>query len=457
MLSRTLISRLRQITGPEGIIDGSEDLLIHSGDAVEAGAHTDVLVSPGTEEETAAVLALAAGEGIPVVPRGSGTGPSLASVAREGEIVLSSARMNQVHSVSAEDLIAVVGPGVKLEDLHRHALAAGLLYPVHAAIDRPATLGGTIGESTNGLRAVKYGGTRNYVMGMRIALPGGEVVQTGARTLKCVTGYDLARLFTGSLGTLGVCTRIFLKLLPIQETNVVTVAIFDRAREAAEASQRILEDGIRPSILELMDRTTLCAVAKTGNAPFPDDAGALLLIETDGLRVAADGQAERAGAICHASGAHQVRQAGTAHAVEAFMNARRRAFAALAGTAPAIVLEDVRVPRSKVADLVGSLRALLEIEGVAMAVFGHVGEGRLHPAIPVDPGDSEDVERARRIVEKISGEVRSLGGQLGPERGVGLGPRVFLERRIAPEKMEMARRLKETFDPVGIMNPRAVL
>jgi glycolate oxidase len=457
MLSPTLISQLRSIVGPDGVIDGAEDLLVHAGDAAEADAHTDVLVHPGTGEETAEILALAAKEGVPVVPRGSGTGPSRGSMAREGEIVLSTARMNRIRSVSAEDLIAVVEPGVRTEDFHRHVEEMGLFYPPGIAMDRPATLGGNVGESTRGLRAIKYGGTRNFLMGMKVALPTGEILQTGARTLKCVTGYDLPRLFTGSMGTLGVATELYLKLLPLPESRITTVAVFNRARDAAEAAARMLEAGVTPSILELMDRTALRAVDKKTGAPFPRDAGALLLIETDGVFGTAESQAARATSVCHDSGAGEVRRASTAHAVEEIWGARKAAFSALAEISPATVLEDVRVPRSKVGDLVGSLRALVEIEGVALAVFGHVGEGRFYTVIPVNPAIEEEIERTERIVARLSEEVCSLGGQLGPERSVGVGDRTFLDRNTPPEKLELVTRLKKAFDPKAIMNPKVRL
>jgi glycolate oxidase len=457
VLSADVIQKLKNIVGDDGIFDRTEDLLAPAAEVEDAGPQVDVRVSPKTADEVARVLAVASEHGVPVVPRGSGTGPSGSSAAREGDIVLSTARMNRILSISAEDLIAVVQPGVEMEEFRRTVEEAGLFYPPDASSERPSTIGGSVGESTSGLRALKYGGTRKYVMGMKIALPTGERIQTGARTLKCVTGYDLARLFIGSLGTLGVCTEVYLKLLPLPETRVVTVAIFDRARDAAEASMRILDRGIVPSALEMMDRTTLQALLRTGDQPFPEDAGTLLLIETDGLPGAAGRQAVEAGEICHSSGARDVRKAQTSHAAEAFWNARRSALAALCRARPATVMEEVRVPRSRVADLVGSLMALVEIEAAGMALLGHVGEGRLHPTIPVHLSDPSDVSRVRRIVGKISQEVLSLGGRFGPERGVGLGDVSFLDERPSAEGMDLVKRLKDAFDPKGIMNPGARL
>ncbi len=446
MLSPVLISKLKQIVGDDHVLDGTEDLL--------ALADADVVVEPDTGDQTAAILKLASDEEISVVPRGAGTGPRGGSAAGEGEIVLSTARMNRVVSVSDEDLIAVVEPGVRLDAFRRTVEERGLFYPPDAAMERPATLGGTIGESTSGLRALKYGGTRNYVMGMKIALTSGEILRTGAKTLKCVTGYDLARLFTGSLGTLGVATEIYLKLLPLPEARVAAVAVFNRARDAAEASFKILEAGIGPSILELMDRMTLRAVAAQGGSPFPRDAGAVLLIETDGMAAAAGKRAVRAGEICHECGALEVRSAETPNAARSLWAARRSAYPALAKIQPGTVLEDLRVPRSGVADLVGALMALIEIEGISMAVFGHAGEGRLHPTIQANLGDAGEVGRIERTTEKIAEELHSLGGRFGPERGVGLNGISFVKGRVSGESLDLARRVKEALDPRGVMNPQ---
>ncbi len=450
MLSPELISRLTDIVGGDHVLDGTEDLLARA----DRAAEVDVVVEPENERQTAEVLQLASKEGVPVVPRGSGTGPSGGSTAREGQVVLSTARMNRILSISSDDLIAVVEPGVKLDDLHRAVEERGLFYPPDAAVDRAATLGGTIGESTSGLRALKYGGTRNYVMGMKIALPSGEILRTGATTLKCVTGYDLARLFTGSRGTLGVCVEIYLKLLPLPEARATTVAVFNRARDAAEASFNILEKGIGVSVLELMDRTTLRALAAQGRSPFPNDAGAVLLMETDGTAASAGTRAVEAAKVCRACGAVDMRKAETPRAADVLWKARRSAYPVLSKMKPATVLEEVRVPRSGVADLVGALMALVEIEGVSMAVFGHVGEGRIHPAISADMGDEQEIDRIERTLGKIAWELHSLGGRFGPERGMGLGGTSFARRNISSESPDLARRVKEAFDPKGIMNPQ---
>lgn len=447
---------MRDIVGTDGVLDRPGDLAPYAQDGSGGTGTPEAAVLPRKPEEVAAVLRLASGEGVPVTPRGAGTGLRGLSVPREGGIVLSTARMDRVVSVSEEDLIAVAEPGVVTDKFQAQLEERGLFYPPDRA-SPGSTLGGDVGESASGLRALKYGSTRNYVMGMVIALPTGEIVRTGARTLKCVTGYDLARLVVGSGGTLGVCTELYLKILPSPEVRVTIVAAFDTAARAAQAASRILEEGGIPSALELLDRRTVRALEGGGFRAFPGGSSAFLLAETDGLPAQAERQAARVEEGCRSSGATDFRRLESLEETGRVWKARKWVVAALSRLGPSTVLEDLRTPRSRVSELVGFLERLAEEEDVPVAVFGHVGEGRLHPAIAADLTDPAEAARIERTVERISDRVLSLGGTLGPERGVGLGGVSFLKRRGDPKAVDLSKRLKEVFDPAGIMNPGKVL
>lgn len=454
MPSSSQLERLRSIVGASHVLTDLEDRLSYSYDGTAMMKSTPgAVVIPASGEEVAQVIALANEEGMPVVTRGSGTGLSGGSVPLDNAIVMSTLRMNRILEIDEENLTATVEPGVITANLHQAVEALGLFYPPDPGSMRVCTLGGNVAENAGGLRGLKYGVTRDYVMGLEVVLPNGETMWTGGKCPKDVAGYDLRQILVGSEGTLGVFTKILVKLVPKPAAKKTLLAVFPSMESAAATVAAVIAAKIIPATMEFLDQTTIACVEGYVKIGLPTDAGAILLMESDGHPAVAQEQGETMHKLALANGATQVQVARDEAEALRLSSARRMAFPALARMRPTTVLEDVSVPRSRLVEMVSRVRQIAERENLLIGTFGHAGDGNLHPTILMDERDSAEVERMHRGFEAIVEAALELGGTLTGEHGVGLLKRDFMERYFSQAAVDMMRNFRRSMDPNGILNP----
>ena len=454
MLPERTIVGLQEVTARDRVLTAREDLLTYAGDATPLREHPPAaVVVPRDVEEVAAILRLANEEGFALVPRGAGTGLSGGAVPTPGAVVLLFPSWNRIVEIDEANHAAWCEAGVVTGDLQRTVEEKGLFYPPDPASHRVCTIGGNVAENAGGLRGLKYGVTKDYVLGMETVLPTGEVVQLGGKTVKDVAGYNLKDLMVGSEGTLGVFTRILLRLVPAPQATRTTLASFDTASAAGEAVAGIVDARIVPSTLEFLDRVTVRAIDAYADLGLPTDCGALLLIEVDGRRSVVDEDAHALSRICRAHGARSVRHASTPEQADELRAARRVAFSALARIRPTTILEDATVPRSAVPDMLARIHEIADRHEVTIGVFGHAGDGNLHPTCLIDARDPDETTRAEAAFEEIFAAAIALGGTITGEHGVGLAKRRFLARQVGDPAVRFMRQIKAVLDPNQVLNP----
>jgi glycolate oxidase len=446
--------RLEEVVGAEHVRTDAGALLTYGTDAtpLERG-HPDAVVFPASTDEVAGVLRLADELRVPVIARGSGTNLSAGTVPHQGGIVLVLTRMNRILEISAADLVAVCEPGVRTIELAQAAAAEGLLFPPDPGSHTTATLGGNVAECSGGLRALKYGVTRDYVLGVEAVLAGGEVIRSGGRLVKDVAGYDLRRLLCGSEGTLAVMTELTLRLLPAPEASGTGMAYFGDLGDAARAVSRVLGSGVLPVTLEFLDQVCIDAVEGYSKIGLDRSAGALLIFGQDGDPGSIERDMARMAEACEAEGATQVRIAGSDAEAADVLAARRAVLPALSRLEPLTILEDATVPRSRIAEMVARIQEIAQREGLTIGTFGHAGDGNLHPTVVLDAGDTAAVERAHAAFDEIFAIAIDMGGSITGEHGVGLVKLRHLERQLGAGQLALLRRIKHAFDPNGILNP----
>ncbi|MDT0382379.1 FAD-linked oxidase C-terminal domain-containing protein [Streptomyces sp. DSM 42041] len=416
-------------------------------------APPDVVVFPGSTEEVAAVLRLATERGVPVIPRGAGSNLCAGTVALHGGVMLVLTRLNRVLEISPGELLARVQTGVTTAQLADAAGDAGLLYAPDPGSRTVSTVGGNVATCAGGLRGLKYGVTRNYVLGLEAVLPTGEIVRTGGRLWKDVAGYDLTRLLTGSEGTLAVITEVTVALLPKPADTGTGVAYFDSLADASRAVAAVIAAGVVPATLEFLDRKCIEAVEAFAGLGLRTDAGALLLFGDDGDPSVVAGNLARIQQVCTAAGALEVTLAENVARADALLAARRCGLPALSRLGSLTILEDATVPRHRLAEMVGRIDEIAERHGLLIATFGHAGDGNLHPTCVLDPDDTGAVERAHQAFGEIFAAALALDGTITGEHGVGAAKLPYLADRLGDDQMALLRRIKHAFDPAGILNP----
>jgi glycolate oxidase len=454
-LSDAVLDRLREIVGPRHVRVAPGELAAFARDATPLfHAVPDVVVHPADTGQVSRILALATAEGIPVVPRGAGSNLCAGTVALRGGIVLVLTRLNRILEVSADELLARVEPGVSTAALADAVDAAGLLYPPDPGSRTVATIGGNVATSAGGLRGLKYGVTRNYVLGLTAVLPTGEVIRTGGRLWKDVAGYDLTRLLTGSEGTLAVITEVTVALLPKPATARTGLAYFPDLAAAGRAVSRVLRGGVVPATLEFLDHRCIDAVERYARLGLRTDAGALLLFGDDGDESTVDVHLRYIAECCVAEGAIEVTTASDAAQAEALLEARRCSLPALSRLGALTILEDASVPRPRLAEMVERIDAIAEKHRVTVATFGHAGDGNLHPTCVLpDARDADAIARAEAAFADIFAAAIELGGTITGEHGVGSAKLPHLAARLGGDQLALLRRIKAAFDPAGILNP----
>ncbi len=438
------------------MLTSPEDRAAYAYDGTWGEAWPDVVVLAHSTEDVVAVLRIADEERVPVVPRGAASGLSGGSVPERGGIALSLTPMRKILEISPEDLVAVVQPGVVNLDLQKAAEPYGLFYPPDPASLDISTIGGNIAENAGGPRCLKYGVTSDYVLGLEVVIPGGEILRLGGRSIKNVTGYDLVHLFVGSEGTLGVVTEAILKLLPKPPARATVSAFFDDLDVAAETVVRVVTSGILPLTTELLDKVSIGVVEDFLHLGLPRDAEAMLLISVDGEPESVKRQAREVAEICRRQGATGVSLAETPEDEEKLWKARRSVSPALGRLRPHKLGEDIAVPRGKVPDMVRRVQEIGRKWGLVIPVYGHIGDGNLHPTLACDRRDPEEMKRVQGAAEDIFKAAIDLGGTLSGEHGIGMLKRDYIPLALPDNVIARMKAIKRILEPHEIMNPGKV-
>jgi glycolate oxidase len=453
MQDTIIIKEIAAVVGQEHILTSPEDRWTYAYDATDLAQMPEAVIFPGSAEEISQILKLANRRRFPVTPRGAGTGRSGGAVPVKGGVVLVLTRLNRILEINRRDLVAVVEPGVITGRLKAAVDEKGLYYPPDPSSADFCTIGGNVAECAGGAVAVQYGVTRDYVLGLQVVLPTGEIIEAGTRTMKGVVGYDLTRLFLGSEGTLGVITRIILRLVSKPAARQTLAAGFGTLAAAAEAVTQILTSGLAPTALEFMDQVTLSCVRELLPFAVPPGAAALLLMAVDGHPRDVAERAARMARFCREQGARPVIRAKTPAAAEQLWKARQVISPALLKVKPQKVSEDVAVPLGAIPALIAGLQKISRHRGLVIPCYGHAGDGNIHVNVMYDRGLPAERQAVRQAVEDIFALVRELNGTLSGEHGIGLTKAPYLGMELSEEVIALQRRLKQAFDPQNIMNP----
>ena len=453
MLDSVTIHELASIVGADNILTEKQDLICYSYDATQMEFLPDAVVHPANADEVSAVLRLANSNGFPVFPRGAGSGFTGGSLPKAGGVVLVVTRMDRILRIDTENLIAEVEPGVVTEQFQQAVEKLGLFYPPDPASLKFSTLGGNVAENAGGPRCVKYGVTRDFVMGLEVVLPTGEIIRTGTETYKAVVGYDMTRLLCGSEGTLGVITKIIFKLLPLPEAKKTMLTIFDSIDGAAKAVSTIIGAKIIPTTLEFMDYATLQCVEKRFNLGIPAEGRAVLLIEVDGDRDLIEKQATRIHELIKPLGLVQFRAARDNAESEELWRVRRLVSPSLRDINPTKYNEDIVVPRSKVPDVIRTIEKIQQKYDIPIVNFGHAGDGNIHVNIMIDKDIPGMEEKAQSAIRDVFQAALDLNGTMSGEHGVGLSKAPFIELELSPEQIAAMKAVKHALDPNNILNP----
>lgn len=453
-----LAEQLRAIVpGERNVLTSEEDLIAYGYDAAWFDTRALVVVRPENAEQIAHIHRLASRERIPVTPRAMGSSLSGGAMPSAGAIVLSVMRMNRILEIDAPNRVAVVQAGVITADLQKAVEAQGLFYPPDPSSLRQSAIGGNIAENAGGARCLKYGVTGDYVSALQVVLPDGTILRTGGKTVKNVTGYDLRSLFVGSEGTLGTVTEATLRLLPKPAYLRTALAAFDSIDAAASCVAAVMASSVTPTAMELLDALTVRCVNDLRGQVFPEGADAVLIFAVDGnYEHAVRADLERIAAIVQAHGAMRVDIASGEQESEAIWNARRSVSPALARRRPNKLGEDVCVPVSAIPEMIRRVREIARAHDLQIPVFGHAGDGNLHPNILCDRADREEVARVREAAREIFEAAVALGGTLSGEHGIGVLKKQFMELDLGADAIALMKRIKAAIDPDGIMNPGKV-
>ena len=452
---RELHEQLVSLLGEQHVRTDDQTRLAYGTDALKRGMPADIVVMPGNTAEVAGVARLCYGHRVPMVPRGLGTGYTGGAVPVHGGVVIALDRMNRILEIDEQNLIAVVEPNVVTGDLQDAVERLGLFYPPDPASLRLCSLGGNVAECAGGPRAFKYGTTKRYVLGLEAVLPTGEIVRTGGKTVKNVVGYDLTQLIVGSEGTLAIVTKIILRLVPRPAAQTTLRATFRTVEDAVAAVIHITRARVIPAALELIDGESLEAVAQHLGVRTlaPVGTAALLLLEVDGVPAAVEEEALRVEQACRDAGASEVLRARDEAERSELWRVRREMSMSLKMVAALKFNHDVVVPKGRIPELFALVARLRRDFRLRIPSFGHAGDGNIHVNFMVDPGDTDEVARARAAEPVLFAGVVALEGSISGEHGIGFSKAPFLPIELSPEEIALMQRVKTAFDPNGILNP----
>lgn len=454
LLEAGVRNALVAILDKNGYRDDQQTLITHSYDGTPMlQALPDAVVYPADTAQVSAVMKVLHEHRIPLVSRGSGTNLCGGTVPVKGGVVMVMHRMNRILEVDLENLTATVQPGLITKQFIAHVESVGLFYPPDPSSMAISTIGGNIAECSGGLRGLKYGTTKDYVIGLEAVLASGEIIRTGGKLMKDVAGYDLTKLLVGSEGTLAVITEATLKLIPPPKAKKTMLAMYSDLYDAARTVSKIIENRIIPATLEFLDNPTIRVVDEFAGLGLPLDMAAILLIEQDGEPELVERDIALMASICNSENASRVTVAEDAETALKLMTARRSAFTALARLRPTTILEDATVPRSKIAEMVLEINRIAAHYNVNICTFGHAGDGNLHPTATTDARDLEEIHRVEEAFAEIFEAAIALGGTITGEHGVGMVKAPYLEWKVGAEGMAIMQGIKNTFDPHHLLNP----
>ena len=459
MLSKAVIKKFQDIVGPDNLMTEEADRQVYAYDsAVLDPVIPQLVVRPTSTQALGETVRLCNDNHLPLTVRGSGTNLSGGTIPSQDKgVVVVTNGLKQILEINTQDLYARVQPGVITATFAQAAAKQGLFYPPDPGSQTVSTLGGNVAENAGGLRGLKYGVTKDYVLGLEFFDAKGELVQTGGRTVKCVSGLNLAALMIGSEGTMGVLSDITLKLIPPPQASQAMMAVFDSVDRASETVSAIIAHKIVPCTLEFLDQFTIQTVEDFRHAGLPTSAKALLLIEVDGHPEQVTEDAHKVRELCTAQGATQIQVAQSAAEKEAIWQARRDALPALARLKPTTVLEDATVPRSKIPAMIRAIKDIAARQELTIGTFGHAGDGNLHPTILTDRRDRAEFQRVERAIEEIFDAALSMDGTLSGEHGIGLAKSSFMAKEVTAATLAYSRKLKKAVDPKAILNPGKII
>jgi len=454
VITKHLYKAFQDILGKDHLLTEPEDLVTYSYDAapLDTVSPAAVLI-PENSEELGKVITLCYENRLPITVRGAGTNLSGGAIPIANGVVILTGLLNKIIEINEPDMYAIVQPGVVTAHLASRVEAKGLFYPPDPGSQAVSTLGGNVMENAGGLRGLKYGVTKDYVMGLSFYDSMGNHVRTGSKTVKCATGYNITGLMVGSEGTLGILDKIILKLIPYPEHRISIIAVFESIEKASETVTDIIAQKIVPATLEIMDKITIQAVEDFSNAGLPTDAGALLLIELDGYPAQVKEDASKVVTICKKYKSFRIKTSDNDAEREKIWSARRSALSALAKMKPTVILEDATVPRSKIPDMVKGLGEIADKYQLVIGTFGHAGDGNLHPTILTDRRDKHEWQKVENAIEDIFDHALALGGTLSGEHGTGIAKSAFLKNEIGKASIDFSKRLRKALDPENILNP----
>ena len=450
-----IAAQFETLLGAEFVRTDDQSRTVYGTDALKRGHPADVVVLPGNTGEVAAVVRLCAEHRIPMVPRGGGTGYTGGSVPTSGGVVISLERMNRILEIDEANLIAVVEPNVITGDLQDAVEARGLFYPPDPASLRQSVIGGNVAECAGGPRAFKYGTTKQYVLGLEAVLPTGEIVETGGKVVKNVVGYDLTHLLVGSEGTLAIITRIILRLIPKPPVQATVRATFRSVEDAVAAVAAIIKERVVPAAVELIDGTSLEAVARNlkVRSLAPEGTAALLLVEVDGVPASVAEESSRVERALHSAGATEVLRARDEAERQELWRVRRELSLSLKMVAGLKFNHDVVVPKARIPALFALVQRIAAERRLRIPCFGHAGDGNIHVNIMVDPNDRDEIQRAHDAERELFEGVVAMEGSISGEHGIGFSKAPFIAIELSPDEIALMKRVKAAFDPHNLLNP----
>ncbi len=452
-MKKSQIEELQNIFGNDNVLTEIEDMIAYSYDASHVEVQPEAVVFAATTEQISRLMKFAYRESIPVTPRGQGSGLSGGSVPQQKGIVLVMDRMKRIIDFDPANRLITVEAGLTTSDIDPIAAQANLFYPPDPGSVTFSTIGGNVAENAGGLRGLKYGVTKDYVKMMKVVLPQGDIVILGNKCVKHVAGFNMEGIFVGSEGLLGIMTEVTLALLPIPEHRESALAIFNSLESAATAVASIIAAGVTPSTMEFMDNATINAIQNFKDCGLPRDAAAVLLIETDGQKDSAIAEMAKVEVEVQKNGSRAFARATSSEEREKFFAGRRVALNALASVRPNLILEDATVMRSKLPDMVRGITAIADKYKLQIGIFGHAGDGNLHPTFLVDMRDKDEMARTEKAVAELFQLAIDLEGTISGEHGIGIEKKPFLQNQVGAEGIKLLQNIKRTFDPLNLLNP----
>jgi len=457
MIHPALVARLQAVVGPAFVLTRPEDVVVYEQDAfLLSHSPPDAVILPGSTQEVAAAVRAAAAAGVPVIPRGAGTGLAGGAIPDSGGLMIVLTRMNRIVGIDPRSRVAEVEAGVINADLNAAAARHGLCFAPDPGSQAASTIGGNLANNAGGPHCLAYGVTTNHVLGLEAVLADGTVVWTGGRAPDA-PGYDLPGVLVGAEGTLGILTRGLVRLTRRAEGVRTLLASFDGIDPASQAVSGMIASGVVPTAMEMLDAMTLRIVEEAAHAGYPTDAGAVLLIEVEGVQQTLDRVLPRVWDECRHHGAREIRTAATEEERALLWKGRKEAFGALGRFRSGIYLADVTVPRHQLPAMMRRVGEISEKYGIPIANFFHAGDGNLHPNLLYDPRDPEAAEGVRAAAEEIVRASLQIGGTITGEHGVGIEKREYMRWMFSDAELQAMRRVKTAFDPAGLMNPGKVL